>query len=75
MISEFIRSRTGVIILSIVWGLGLSTLFRKACQGRHCHVIVYNGPDPNEVKNTTYDYGTGQCYKYEPIISDCDDTS
>lgn len=71
MIGDFFKSKTGIIILSIIWGLGLSTLFRKACQGRKCHVIVYNGPDPNEIKDTYYEYGNGQCYQYDPLLTKC----
>lgn len=71
MIDEIFKSRLGIIIVSIIWGLGLATLFRRACQGPNCHVIVYNGPNPTEMKDTYYNYGTGTCYKYVPIISNC----
>jgi hypothetical protein len=71
MIEEILKTRVGVVIVSIIWGLGLSTLFRKACQGRKCTIIKYNGPDPNETKATYYNYGTNNCYKYSPVISKC----
>ena len=71
MFEEFLKSRVGIIIISIIWGLGLSTLFRKACQGRHCQVITYRGPDPQEIKNIYHDYGNGYCYQYQPIVTDC----
>lgn len=72
MIAEILKTQVGMIIVSVIWGLGLSTLFRKACQGRKCQVIVYSGPDPVEVKNTYYDYGNGQCYQYHPFLSKCE---
>ena len=71
MIGEFFKTRIGIILLSIIWGLGLSTLFRKACQGRKCQVIVYDGPDPKEMKNIYHEYGNGVCYQYEPIMAKC----
>lgn len=71
MIEEIFKSRVGIIIISIIWGLGLSTLFRKACNGRTCQILKYAGPDPNQVKNTYYNYGTPDCYKYSPVISSC----
>jgi hypothetical protein len=71
MFKEIFKTKIGIIILSILWGLGLSTLFRKACQGRNCQVIVYNGPDPSEIKDAFYTYGDGQCYKYRPFMTDC----
>jgi len=75
MLEDIFKSRIGIIIISIIWGLGLSTLFRKACQGRHCQVIVYNGPDPNEIKDTYYEYIDGQCYQYYPFMTKCIDSS
>jgi len=71
MIEEILKTRVGIIIISVIWGLGLSTLFRKACQGRTCQVIKYTGPDPNEIQSSYYNYGTGNCYKYSPVISKC----
>jgi hypothetical protein len=73
MIEDFFNSRLGMILVSIIWGLGLSTLFRKACQGRHCQVILYRGPDPDEIKDTYYEYGTGKCYQYQPYMTNCDE--
>ena len=67
----FFKSRTGIIIVSVIWGLGLSTLFRKACQGNKCKVVVYQGPNPHELKDTYYNYGDQQCYQYYPHISQC----
>jgi hypothetical protein len=72
MIDDVLKTRIGVIIVSIIWGLGLSTLFRKACNGRTCQIIKYNGPDPNEVMKNYYNYGTQQCYKYYPVMSKCE---
>lgn len=71
MLQEVLRSRVGIIIISIIWGLGLSTLFRKACKGRTCQIIKYNGPNPREIEQTYYNYGTDKCYKYHPVLSKC----
>jgi len=73
MIDEIFKSRIGVIIISIIWGLGLSTLFRKACQGRTCQIIKYTSPNPNKLRGNYYNYGTKACYKYHPIITRCGD--
>ena len=71
MLQELLKSRVGIIIISIIWGLGLSTLFRKACKGRTCQIIKYNGPNPYEIANLYYNYGTNNCYKYRPVFSKC----
>lgn len=72
MLEEILKTRIGIIIISIIWGLGISTLFRKACQGRRCQVITYNGPDPSEIRDTYYQYDDGKCYKYNPVMVNCD---
>lgn len=71
MLTNILQSRLGIIIISIIWGLGLSTLFRRSCQGKRCHLVVYRGPDPNQIEKTYYDYGTGHCYQYYPVITQC----
>ncbi len=71
MLQEIFQSRVGIIIISVIWGLGLSTLFRKACQGRTCQIIKYTGPNPYEIEKTYYNYGTGQCYQFHPVLSKC----
>ncbi len=71
MIEEIFKTQLGSIILSVIWGLGLSTLFRKACQGRTCQIMKYTGPSPAEIEKSYYNYGTNSCYKYSPIISKC----
>jgi hypothetical protein len=69
---DFFRSRTGIIILSIIWGLGLSTLFRKSCDfGESCKVIEYRGP-PSSLNNKIWNYGDPtKCYKLNPEIVKC----
>lgn len=75
MIKEFFQSRVGIIAVSIIWGLGLATMFRKACEGKTCNIIKYNSPNPDDIKKSYYNYGTGQCYQYEPIITECKEPS
>ena len=45
MISKLLNSHMGRILLSIVWGFGLSCIFRKVCKGRNC--IIYKAPNNN----------------------------
>ena len=61
MIKKFFKTRQSKIILSIVWGFGLSCLFKKACEGRKC--LVYSAPDPKEVTKNVYLFDN-KCYKY-----------
>jgi len=70
MIDEFLKTRTGVILLSIIWGLGLSALFKKSCDGPACRVITYRGP-PLSDTNYAWTYGTDTCYRLQPYPSEC----
>lgn len=65
---ELFQSKTGIIIMSIIWGLGLSALFRQVCKGRDC--ILIKAPNPTEVKKKTYKYD-GKCYKYSTKTAKC----
>ena len=34
---RFLKTKGGQIFISILWGLGLSALFRQVCLGRNCN--------------------------------------
>jgi hypothetical protein len=70
MIDEFLKTRTGVILLSVIWGLGLATLFKRSCGEPGCKVIEYRGPPLSDTK-MTWQYGTDACYHIQPYPSDC----
>lgn len=68
-IPRLLNSAMGRIIISILLGLGLATLFRKACVDGSC--LQFNGPVINEVDGKTYNFGE-YCYKYELQPTKCD---
>jgi len=68
LIDKFISSTKGRIIISIIWGLGLATMFRKVCKGRNC--IVLKGPDPKELNGKIYNFD-GKCYQFNSIVTSC----
>lgn len=69
MLKEVMDHPTGRIIISILLGLGLASLFRKVCSGKHC--VVVNGPNMAEIKK--YYYKIDQdCFKYTPVASQCE---
>ena len=68
MINDLISSRQGVIIISIIWGLGLSALFRKVCKGRDC--IVIQAPNTKEIEKNIYGF-EGNCYKFKSQVTSC----
>lgn len=70
MISEFLNSSIGIIIISILWGLGLATLFKHSCSDGMCKIIVYKGPSQSETSGV-WNYGGEQCYKLQSYVVDC----
>ena len=49
---KFIGSRTGVIICSILLGLGLSSIFKMSCDSNNC--IIMKAPDMSDKKVLKY---------------------
>ena len=68
-IKKWLHSDTSKYIISIILGLGLSTLFRKECQGEDC--IIFTSPPINELEKETYLYGE-KCFTYKNKSEVCD---
>ena len=59
----------GKVIISILLGLGLSTLFYRVCEGKNC--ITFQGPVISEYHDKIFQHGD-QCYKYSVVSAPCD---
>jgi len=68
-IKKWIHSDTSKYIISVILGLGLSTLFRKECYGEKC--IEFTSPPIQELEKETYLYGK-KCYTYKSSSQHCD---
>lgn len=68
MFNEIIKSRGGVIMISILWGLALATLFQRVCKGRGC--IIFNAPDVDQMKGNTFKHDD-KCYQFKPETVGC----
>ena len=68
-LEKLIRTENGKIILSILLGLGLASLFRRVCKGKNC-IIVKSAP-LDEINDKIYKNGN-KCYKYELQSTKCD---
>ena len=66
-IKKMLESETGIIIFSIILGLGLSTIFKSCCDSKNC--FVYKGPDFSTKKIIKYN---GKCYEPDDKIQTCD---
>lgn len=67
---RLIYSDFGKIIISILLGLGLSTIFRKVCNDRNC--LVFKAPGIEKIDNKTYKFNN-KCYNYKPTAIQCKD--
>jgi len=67
-IKKYIQSESGIIIISILLGLGLASLFRKVCNNRQC--LVFNAIPFEQIKNKIYKFGEN-CYSFERVTETC----
>jgi hypothetical protein len=65
---KFLHSERGKIIMSILLGLGLASLFRTVCKDNNC--LIFHAPPLDEFKDKIY-RNNGKCVKYVPIATKC----
>ena len=65
---KFVHTQTGRILMSVILGLGLASLFRTVCKGNKC--TVFRAPPLDELKDKIYKNKDG-CVKYTPVATTC----
>jgi len=70
-LSKFLEEPTGRIVMSIILGFGLASIFKMSCKDKNC--IVYKSPDVNNIVGNTYSFN-GKCYNYNIKQVKCDKT-
>ena len=70
-IKRLINTPIGQVLLSIILGLGLATMFRHVCHGKNC--ISFNGPVISEINGKIYKFGEN-CYEYKIKHEKCNPT-
>jgi hypothetical protein len=68
MLKDILKTDIGRILLSVILGFGLATMFVKVCNGSGCTVI--QGPPMKEIDKSVYRIDD-ICYKYIPVVTDC----
>jgi hypothetical protein len=68
---ELIKTFGGKILLSILLGLGLASIFYKTATYKNN--IVFNGPVISEIDGTIFKHGE-KCYKYSSNSAKCNPT-
>lgn len=65
---KFVHTETGRILMSVILGLGLASLFRTVCEGNKCR--VFRAPPLEDLQDKIYK-NKGGCVKYIPIATKC----
>jgi len=67
-IRRIIYSKFGKYIISILLGIGLASIFRKACNGRNC--LKFVAAPMKKIKNQVFEYND-TCYTFENKAESC----
>ena len=68
---RLLHTDIGKNIISLILGLGLATLFNKACKDKDC--ITFSGPVISEVDGKIFKQDNA-CYQYDIENTKCDET-
>ncbi len=60
--SKYIHTENGKILMSIILGLGLASLFRTICKDKNC--IIFHAAPLDKLKDKIYKFDN-KCYKYD----------
>lgn len=68
-ISKFLHTPNGKLIMSVILGFGLATLFRTVCKDKNC--IIFEAPSLDKIQDKIYQH-EDKCYKYSAVSTKCD---
>jgi hypothetical protein len=67
-IQKFMHDNNAKYLISILIGLGIATIFRKACKNDDCY--TFKGPYTTEIHDSIYSFNN-KCYKFVPKNIKC----
>ena len=67
-LGRFVHTETGKIIMSVLLGFGLASLFRTVCKDKDC--LIFHAPPLDKFQDKIYKNGD-KCYKYTPVATKC----
>jgi hypothetical protein len=67
-LGKFVHTKNGKIIMSIILGFGLASLFRTVCKERNC--LMFRAPPLDDFKDKIYK-SNNKCFKYTPVSTKC----
>jgi hypothetical protein len=67
-IVKAMHTQQGKYLISIILGIGLASLFRKACNKRNC--LMFKAPPIDEVRGNIYSHDD-KCYRFKEKATKC----
>jgi hypothetical protein len=69
---EIFSKRPMIVLLSVVWGIGLATLFASVANNRNC--IIVRGELPSDIEQKVFQYPDleNKCYTYKSYLTPCE---
>ena len=68
-IKRLLHGKYSKYAISVILGIGLATLFRKACNSRNC--LVFYAPPIEKINNQIFKYND-KCYTFKSNATSCD---
>jgi hypothetical protein len=70
-LEKFVHTSTGKIVMSILLGFGLASLFRTICKDNNC--LQFYAPPLDKIQDKIYK-NSGKCVKYNAVPTKCNST-
>ncbi len=67
-LGKFVHTETGKLLMSILLGFGLASLFRTVCKDKNC--LIFHAPPLDKFKDKIYKDGN-KCFKYNHVATKC----
>ena len=67
-LGRFVHTESGKLIMSILLGFGLASLFRTVCKNKDC--MIFHAPPIGDLKDKIYK-NNGKCVKYSQVATKC----
>ena len=71
IIKNILYTNLGRLLLSVILGLGMATLFRQMCNNKECYNFI--GPKQNEIRDKifSFDSKNSKCYTMKESVVNC----
>ncbi len=67
-LEKFVHTDTGKIIMSVLLGFGLASLFRTVCKDKQC--LRFHAPPLEKINDKIYK-SSNKCVKYNSVPTKC----